>query len=282
MTGSEVLNAPPGTLISPHELAATSGSVVFDCRFSLTDRDAGRALYEAGHIPGARYADLERDLSAAPRREAGRGCRHPLPDRGELAERLRGWGVNSDSAVVCYDQNSCAIAGRLWWLVRWLGHADVRVLDGGLDAWVAAGYEMETDEPSPTPGNVVEGPALTRACTAAEIPDSGAQILDARDPVRFRGESEPFDAVAGHIPGAISAPFADNLAAGRFKSADELRARFRELGVDPANDTICYCGSGVTATHDILALLLAGFPEPILYAGSWSDWISDPKREIAR
>lgn len=272
---------PPGTLISPQQLAAAPDSVVFDCRFSLTDPDAGRLLYEAGHIPGARYADLERDLSAAPRRKAGRGCRHPLPDRGELGERLRGWGVNSDSAVVCYDQSSGAIAGRLWWLVRWLGHADVRVLDGGLDAWVAAGCETAKDEPSPASGNFVERPALTRTCTAADLPGSGAQLLDARDPVRFRGESEPFDAVAGHIPGAVSAPFADNLAAGRFKSADELEARFRELGIDQARDTVCYCGSGVTATHDILALLLAGFPEPILYAGSWSDWISDPDREIA-
>lgn len=267
-------------LISPEALANDERCIVFDCRFSLTDADAGRRAYDGGHIPGARFADLERDLSS-PRTPTGAGGRHPLPDRAGLCERLRTWGVDDDSPVVCYDQNSGGLAARLWWLVRWLGHADARLLDGGLDAWLAAGFETQTAEPAPTPGNFSERPPLTKTCTAEELRDSDACLLDARDAARYRGESEPFDAVAGHIPGATCAPFTDNLATGKFKSAAELKTRFHELGADPSQDTVCYCGSGVTATHNILALLLAGFPEPTLYPGSWSDWISDPSRPIA-
>jgi len=233
-------------LISPEALAAEPACIVFDCRFSLTDKHAGRREYEAGHIPGARFVDLERDLSG-PRGPGGEGGRHPLPDREVLCERLRSLGVDEDSSVVCYDRNSGAVAGRFWWLVRWLGHADVRLLEGGFDAWIAAGFETETAEPVPE-----------------------------------RGDFTTFDAVAGHIPGAICAPFAGNLEAGRFKSADELAERFRRLGADPTRDTVCYCGSGVTATHNLIALLLAGYPEPALYAGSWSDWISNPARPLAR
>jgi thiosulfate/3-mercaptopyruvate sulfurtransferase len=267
-------------LITPEALAAARDALVIDCRFSLTDSEAGRRGYAAGHIPGARYADLERDLSG-PREPGGAGGRHPLPDREALCERLRSWGVDNRSSVVCYDQSSGAVAGRLWWLMRWLGHADVRVLDGGLDAWIAAGFETETAEPAPARGNFEARLPLTRTRSADDLPDSDIELLDARDAARFRGESEPFDPVAGHIPGAICAPFTENLEAGRFKSADQLERRFLELGVDPARDTVCYCGSGVTATHHVLALLIAGFPEPALYAGSWSDWISDPDRPIA-
>lgn len=263
-------------LISPEELAADSSCVIFDCRFSLMDSEAGRRDYESGHIPGARYADLERDLSAAP----GKGGRHPLPDRSELVERIRAWGVSNDSKVVCYDQNVGAVAGRLWWLVRWLGHANVCVLDGGLDAWLAAGFETNAEMVSPTRGDFTSGPSLTRICTAAALPDSKIKLLDARDAARFSGESEPIDPVAGHIPGAICAPFADNLADGKFLAPDALKARFRDLKVEPEIDAVCYCGSGVTATHNILALLLAGYPEPILYPGSWSEWITDRDRPI--
>jgi thiosulfate/3-mercaptopyruvate sulfurtransferase len=270
----------PGLLISAESLAAAPGCIVFDCRFSLTDRDAGRRDYEAGHIPGARYADLESDLSA-PAHPSGHGGRHPLPDRAWLGERLRSWGVDNDSPIVCYDQNSGAVAGRFWWLVRWLGHADVRLLDGGLDAWLAAGYETATQEPSPARGDFAVRAPLTKLSEPDDLDAAGRNLLDARDAVRFRGESEPFDRIAGHIPGAISAPLGGNLEGGRFKSPGALEARFRELGVDRARETVCYCGSGVTATHDILALLLAGHPEPSLYAGSWSDWISDPERPIA-
>lgn len=267
-------------LITVEALNAAHDALVIDCRFSLTDSEAGRRSYAAGHIPGARFADLERDLSS-PRRPDGRGGRHPLPNREALCERLRSWGVDRRSRVVCYDQNSGAVAGRLWWLMRWLGHADVRVLDGGLDAWVAAGYETETTEAAPMHGDFEARPALTRICTAEALPDSEIALLDARDTVRFRGESEPFDPIAGHIPGAVCAPFTENLEGGRFRPADQLKSRFRELGVDAAKDTVCYCGSGVTATHNILALLIAGFAEPALYAGSWSDWIADADRPIA-
>jgi thiosulfate/3-mercaptopyruvate sulfurtransferase len=267
-------------LISAEELADDDRAVVFDCRFSLLDSTAGRRAYASGHIPGARFANLERDLSQPPPK-GGAGGRHPLPDRAALAERLRNFGVDDDSTIVCYDKDSGALAGRLWWLVRWLGHADARVLDGGLEAWVAAGFETTTEIIAPSPGNFSVRASLTRTCTADDLLQSGAVLLDARDETRFRGESEPFDAVAGHIPGAVSAPFTDNLYAGKFKSADALAERFGELGADPSRETVCYCGSGVTATHNVLALLLAGYPEPVLYPGSWSDWITDPERPIA-
>lgn len=265
-------------LISPEELRADASAVVFDCRFSLMDSEQGRREYEAAHIPGARFADLEKDLSA-PRRSSG--GRHPLPDRAELAERFQAFGVTNGSRVVCYDQNNGAVAARLWWLTRWLGHAKVSVLDGGLDAWLANGFRTDSESVSPILGDFTLGEPLTKLCTADGLADADVNLLDARDTARFRGEVEPMDAVAGHIPGAISAPFTDNLDNGRFKSPDALRAGFAELNINPEIDTVCYCGSGVTANHTILALLLAGFREPVLYAGSWSDWITDPKRPVA-
>lgn len=264
-------------LISAEDLAADAKSyLIFDCRFSLMDSEAGHREYETQHIPGAHYADLGRDLSAAP----GDGGRHPLPDRSGLVSRMRAWGVSSDSKLVCYDQNAGAVAGRLWWLVRWLGHTNVCVLDGGLDAWITAGFETNSETVSPAPGDFTAGPALTRICTADALPNSKMMLLDARDAARFTGESEPIDPVAGHIPGAICASFADNLTAGKFLSPAALEARFQDLKVDNEIDTVCYCGSGVTATHNILALLLAGYPEPALYPGSWSEWITDPERPI--
>jgi len=264
-------------LISPEALAANRDAVIFDCRFSLTDPHAGRAAYTAAHIPGARFADLEQDLSGKP----GAGGRHPLPDRNFLTERLRAFGVNRDSTVVCYDQNAGAVAGRLWWLMRWLGHADVCLLDGGLDAWIAAGFATDSGKVTTTRGNFLPKSPLTRVCTAAELLDSKLTLLDARENARYRGDAEPIDAVAGHIPGALSAPFADNLANGRFKTPAELKRRFAALNIDTTTATACYCGSGVTATHNILALLLAGYPEPALYPGSWSEWIADTQRPIA-
>jgi thiosulfate/3-mercaptopyruvate sulfurtransferase len=268
-----------GHLISPEALAAHSAAVVFDCRFSLFDSGAGRREYEAGHVPGARFADLERDLSSPPG-PGGAGGRHPLPDRDELAARMRAWGVHDDSLVVCYDQNSGAFAGRLWWLTRWLGHANVCLLDGGLDAWIGAGLDTETTQVTPQTGTFSIRPSLTKTCSADDIAQGTMTLLDARDAARYRGESEPIDAIAGHIPGAVCAPFIENLDAGRFRSPDALAARFRDLGVDPEEDVACYCGSGVTATHNILALLLAGYSEPVLYPGSWSDWITNADRPI--
>jgi thiosulfate/3-mercaptopyruvate sulfurtransferase len=242
------------------------------------DSGQGQRKYEAGHIPGARFADLERDLSA-PRGPTG--GRHPLPDRAELAARFKAWGVTNGSRIVCYDQNNGAVAGRLWWLTRWLGHAKVSVLNGGLDAWLAVGFPTDSESVSPILGDFTPGEPLTKLCTADDLSGADINLLDARDTARFRGQVEPIDAVAGHIPGATSGPFTGNLDGGRFKSPDALRARFVELNIDPGIDTVCYCGSGVTASHNILALLLAGYREPILYAGSWSDWITDPKRPVA-
>jgi thiosulfate/3-mercaptopyruvate sulfurtransferase len=270
-------------LIAPAELAADKSHIVFDCRFSLLDKPAGRRAWETGHIPGARFADLERDLSSP----AGKGGRHPLPDREALAARFRNWGVNNDSRLVCYDQASGALAGRFWWLARWLGHESVRVLDGGLDAWIAAGLPTDREAVDPAAGTFQTRAPLTRVVSVAEVagadsPGAKLKLLDAREAARYRGDQEPIDPVAGHIPGAISAPFSDNLAAGRFKSRAELRARFAALGIDPKQEIVSYCGSGVTATHNILALRLAGFPEPALYPGSWSEWITDPTRPVAK
>jgi thiosulfate/3-mercaptopyruvate sulfurtransferase len=263
-------------LISAEALRADTSCIVFDCRFSLFDAEQGRREYLSSHIPGARYADLEHDLSSAP----GGGGRHPLPDRDDLAKNLRTWGVSNDSRIVCYDQSNGAVAGRMWWLIRWLGHADVSLLDGGLDAWIAAGYETDAKPVTPAAGDFTPGAPLTKLCSAEELAGATVNLLDARDAARFRGESEPIDPVAGHIPGAVCASFSENLVGGRFKSPDALRARFDALNINPEIETVCYCGSGVTATHNILALLLAGYPEPVLYAGSWSDWISVPGRPI--
>ena len=263
-------------LIEPSEVLASHR--LFDCRSSLADHEAGRRLYEAAHLPGALFADLEQDLSSTP----GPGGRHPLPDRETFAETVRRWGLRNDSRIVCYDQNNGAFAARLWWMLRWLGHAEVRVLNGGLDAWREAGLPV-TSEPTLVGdvGDFQAGPPLTRTRQAGELADSGCLLLDARDRPRFLGEVEPIDPVAGHIPGAICAPFADNLNEGRFRSAAELKSRFTTLGVSPDTDVVCYCGSGVTAAHNILALLVAGFDEPALYPGSWSEWITDPERPIA-
>jgi len=266
------------SLITPAELAQRSDCLVFDCRFSLMDKQAGRLSYEAGHIPGARFADLEQDLSSP----GGVRGRHPLPDREALAARFRAWGINDDSPLVCYDQNSGAFAARFWWLARWLGHRDVAVLEGGLDAWLAAGSPTNADGVDATPGNFTARAPLTRTCTASEIGGKGLTLLDARDAQRFRGEVEPIDKVAGRIPGAVSAPFTDNLTDGRFKSPEALRNRFSELGLSSTSDIVCYCGSGVTAAHNVLALTRAGYPEPALYPGSWSEWIEDPSRPIER
>ena len=278
-------DAAAGLLISPERLAA-GDYVVFDCRFDLSDPLAGRRLYLEAHIPGARFADLEADLSSQP----GRGGRHPLPDRATLAAKLGSWGVGRDTRVVCYDQNTGAFAGRLWWLLRWLGHSRVAVLDGGLDAWRAAGMSVTAAVPGPAPQDFEVRAPLVRIApvpcvSALSRPDSasgkGTKLLDARDAARFRGEVEPIDRVAGHIPGAISAPFTDNLEDGRFADPAALGRRFAALGVAREDELVCCCGSGVTATHNILALLLAGYPEPALYPGGWSEWLTDPARPVA-
>ena len=264
-----------GLLISAAEMQSKENLVIFDCSFSLVDADAGFRQYSEAHIPGAHYADLGKHLSGEPGSEG----RHPLPAREEFAEQLRQWGVNRESVIVCYDQNVSAYATRMWWMIRWLGHDEVFVLNGGLAGWQASGLAVDTDTPQSDQGNFEPSEPLTKICPADQLPNSSITLLDARERIRFLGESEPIDPVAGHIPGATCLPFTDNLANGYFRSADELRTHFNQHNI--TGDTVCYCGSGVTATHNIFSLMLAGYEEPALYPGSWSGWITDPSRPLA-
>lgn len=264
-------------LIAAEELHDNLSNVlVFDCRAALGDTAKGRQDFEAGHIQGAVHADLDVDLSSAP----GDGGRHPLPDRGAITSRFCDWGIQQGSRLVCYDQNNGAFAGRFWWLARWLGHEHVQVLDGGLDEWLASGFSTETIETPRTKSDFQAAEPLTRVCSASDLTQE-SHLIDARDEARFRGEHEPIDPVAGHIPGAVCAPFSANLDNGKFRSPEALTERFKTLGFDQHHNIVCYCGSGVSAIHNILALLIAGYPEPVLYPGSWSEWIRDPQRPIA-
>ena len=277
------------TLIAPADLAAHLDDpnwVVIDCRHDLMNPAAGRDGYAIGHIKGALFADIETALSG-PKKDADgvfRG-RHPLPERAALIETLRSWGINPDSQVVAYDAHGGMFAARLWWMLRWVGHASVAVLDGGLAAWMAEALPMATDTAVRARGTIELGAALTSTVSAGDVLDnigSGARVLvDARAADRFRGENETMDPVGGHIPGAKNRFFKDNLQAdGRFKSAAELRADFAPLVADPAK-AIMQCGSGVTACHNLLALEVAGLPGAALYPGSWSEWCADPARPVA-
>lgn len=257
---------------------------VFDCRCAATDPAAGLRAYREGHIPGARHADLDRVLAAPPTPQSGR---HPLPDRHALAAWLGGEGVDEATQIVAYDDAGGAFAARLWWLVRWLGHREVAVLDGGLRAWQAAGGALARgDEPRPAACDFPVRKPLVRAVdtegvSAIACGSRAGLLVDARASTRYRGQQEPLDPIAGHIPGAINLPYADNLTpAGVFRSPAELRARFAGLDTDPS-ETVHYCGSGVTACHNVLAMEHAGFAGSQLYPGSWSEWIRDPQRPIA-
>ncbi|MFI1825968.1 sulfurtransferase [Streptomyces sp. NPDC020412] len=257
-------------------LAGPRPPVVLDVRYQLGGPH-GRPDYDAGHVPGAVFVDLDAELAGPP----GDGGRHPLPDVEAFGAVMRRAGVSTDSSVVVYDADKGWGAARAWWLLRWTGHADVRVLDGGLAAWTGP---LETERPAPAVGDFVPKPGalpLLTADAAAELARSGL-LLDARAGERYRGEVEPVDAVAGHIPGAVSAPTAENLGAdGRFLAADELTARFTALGAGDATGPVgVYCGSGVSGAQEALALELAGFT-PALYAGSWSEWSRDPERPVA-
>lgn len=277
------------TLISAanlHErLAAAPGSVlVFDCRFDLVDPAIGEAAYAAGHIPGAQYLHLDRDLSGA---KTGKNGRHPLPDRAALVNTLAARGLNEGQQVVAYDAQGGSYAARLWWLLRWLGHDSVAVLDGGLQAWEAAGYPLAQDVPQATPGNFKVGAPLqvTVDVQAVERNLSTHELLviDARAADRYRGENETIDPVGGHIPGARNRFFKDNLGAdGRFKSAHTLRDDFTAVlaGKTPGH-VVLQCGSGVTACHNALAMEIAGLHGAALYGGSWSEWCADPSRPVA-
>lgn len=279
------------TLISPAALAphlSDPNWVVLDCRHDLAQPEAGRAAYAAGHIPQAQFAHLEQDLSDMRANSGGpfRG-RHPLPQRQALLQTVRGWGINNGSQVVAYDAQGGTFAARLWWLLRWLGHVRVAVLNGGLPAWQEAGFALTDAVPMQRrPGTLQERPPLTAVVHAEEVQANLASakytVVDARAPDRFRGENETLDPVGGHIPGARNRFFKDNLQAdGRFKPGAQLRAEFEPLIKTPAT-AIMQCGSGVSACHNLLALEIAGLPGAALYPGSWSEWCADPARPVAR
>ncbi|GAA5068176.1 sulfurtransferase [Nocardia callitridis] len=248
---------------------------LLDVRWALGDPD-GPEHYQAGHIPGAVFVDLETELSAPPSPTRGR---HPLPEATQLEKCARSWGVRNGDRVVVYDATSGLAASRAWWLLRWGGLTDVRILDGGLAAWSASGGALATGcEPDPRPGDVELSPGNLPVLTGDAVARWDGLLLDARAAERYRGEVEPIDPRAGHIPGAISAPTADNLDPdGRFLGADVLRERFSGYGTGPF---AVYCGSGVTAAHQVAALAVAGVPAA-LYPGSWSQWSNDPKRPVA-
>jgi thiosulfate/3-mercaptopyruvate sulfurtransferase len=253
--------------------------IIIDCRFSLMDAEVGANEYAAGHIPGAQYANLNHDLSSTI--VPGETGRHPLPDRDVFIATVGKFGITNDHTVVAYDANNGAYAARLWWMMRWLGHGDVLVLDGGFDEWQAVGYETSQEVPAIASALFVASDSLVQTINADRLLDTSYTITDARDPARFKGEVEPIDPVAGHVPGAICLPFVENLENGVFKAPEQLKAQFAAAGLSTTEPTVCYCGSGVTACHNALAICIAGLPEPILYPGSWSEWITDPARPIA-
>ena len=279
-------NPLPTPLVSPDQLAAAlagaDAPLVIDCSFDLADPGAGERAFERAHVSGAAYAHLDRDLAGA---KTGRNGRHPLPSRDDWAATLARLGVTPARAVVVYDAQGGMYAARAWWMLRWAGHRAASVLDGGLQAWQAAG------------GALASGPAAAQpASSAYPLSDSlvgtvdadallkslgRVTLLDARAGERYRGEVEPLDARAGHIPGARSRFFKDNLdAQGRFRPAAELRAAFAGFGATP-DQVVHQCGSGVTACHNLLAMEIAGLPGSVLYPGSWSEWSSDPARPVA-
>lgn len=276
------------TLISAQALANHISDptwVVVDCRHDLMNLAAGREGYAIGHLPQAVFADIETVLSGAKHGADGvfRG-RHPLPEKDALAAALRELGIGDDSQVVAYDAHGGMFAARLWWLMRWLGHEAVAVLDGGMAAWQAAGQPLTTEVAARAPGSLSVRAPFVPTVTVAEVMDNldhGRRIvIDARAADRFRGENETIDPVGGHIPGARNRFFKDNLQAdGRFKDAGQLRAEFSAL-VDDPSQAIMQCGSGVTACHNLLALEVAGMPGAALYPGSWSEWVGDPQRPV--
>jgi thiosulfate/3-mercaptopyruvate sulfurtransferase len=264
------------------QLLDKGGVTVFDCRFSLMDHDAGRQAYTAAHIPGALFADMEADLSAS--HIPGVTGRHPLPSKQDWIARAGSWGLEPGRQVVAYDDAGGAGAARLWWMLQWIGHEKVAVLDGGWQAWKAAGLPVSAEPaevPAPAPDHYSAMAPLVSVLQSSEINPAMQTLLDARELARFRGEVEPIDPVAGHIPGAFCSPFSGNLnTAGKFRSQEELREKFTPA-VFSFLPVVCYCGSGVTACHNILAMKYAGLDVPALYAGSWSEWITDPARAVA-
>jgi thiosulfate/3-mercaptopyruvate sulfurtransferase len=276
------------TLITTDALARfldDESIAIVDCRYKLDDEEWGLQQYVASHIPGAAYAHLGRDLAG---KKTGDNGRHPLPDPDALRRTFGRLGIASGVQVVVYDQDTGLFASRLWWLLRWMGHEAVAVLDGGFAKWVAEGYPTKSGEEHHALREFVGAPRVGWTMSAGEVAAAARKpdwrIVDARAPERYRGESEPIDRVAGHIPGAVNHFYKRNLdERGIFRTPEELRAAAREtLGETPPERVICYCGSGVTACHILLALEHGGLRGGKLYPGSWSEWSSDPSRPVER
>lgn len=269
-------------LVGIEDLEARLGDPTWrpvDCRHDLADPTAGRRAYAQGHLPGAVFAHIDEDLSDPVTPTTGR---HPLPSRDRFLSWCRRAGISKETTVVAYDDVGGGFAARLWWLLRDYGHFRVFLLDGGLPAWRAAGHPTTMDESDVEEGDFDGKPGRMPRVDADALTANGLRVLDARDPVRYRGEEEPIDSKAGHIPGALNAPFKANLTAdGTFLPAERLRRRYADLlGHTSADRTVSYCGSGVTACHNVLAVEEAGLGTPVLYPGSWSEWIRDPQRPV--
>jgi len=275
------------TVVSAEQLAQHLDNpdwIVIDCRFTLSNAETGGLAYQQGHIPGARYVHLDNDMSSPVTATSGR---HPLPDVKILSEKLSSWGVDSGKQVVVYDDSFGSMAVKMWWLLRWLGHDNVALLDGGLPKWMKQKLPVSTELPKIVPAKFIPQLRAEMVADAAEVEQARQEscrlVIDARPEQRFAGEREPLDKVAGHIPGAINWVFEENLDFdGTYLPADELREAYLKLlhGVNP-EQVIHSCGSGVTACHNMLAMEIAGLPSGKLYAGSWSEWITDPSRPVA-
>jgi len=277
--------APANALVTAEDLAAHPEWRVFDCRHDLKNTEYGRQAYARGHIPGALFLHLDDDLSGV---KDGRNGRHPLPDADSFARRMAACGVDATTQVVAYDNEGGIFASRLWWMLRWLGHEKVAVLDGGLAGWKRSKRALEETVPVVQPRSFTaraQDMAVDVGQVLADLQSDRMLILDARSPERFRGENETLDPVGGHIPGAVNRFYFDNLDDDGcfFKPAAELRAEFAELLAGrPAAQVVQQCGSGVTACHNLLAMELAGLSGSRLYPGSWSEWCADPSRPVAR
>ena len=277
------------TLISAADLSQHLNDdnwVILDCRHDLMNPTAGRDGYAIGHIQNAQFANVDTDLSGAKTGPDGKfHGRHPLPERAALIATLRGWGIDDDTQVVAYDAHGGMFAARLWWLLRWVGHPAVAVLDGGLAAWQSQGWPLVTMTVAGAGGTIADKPSLAHTVTVDDVESNLVTqtrvVVDARAPDRFRGENETIDPVGGHIPGAKNRFFNDNLTPdGRFKDPEQLKQEFAPLFA-AAPQAIMQCGSGVTACHNLLALEIAGLPGAALYPGSWSEWCADPARPVA-
>ena len=273
-------------LINPEQLKARlseEGIRVIDVRFDLKDPAAGRKAYEAAHIPGAVYLDLDKDLSSPP---AQHGGRHPLPDMQIFARKLEQQGISNSDHVIVYDDSAGVYAGRLWWMLKYAGHDAVQILDGGLSAWTEAGFEISSEVPSSNEGvftlNLRPEMLVDANYILRNLDNPNILLVDARGAERYSGEHEPLDPVGGHIPGALNRPYTENLRDGRYKSAEVLKEEFEELELGEAEELIVYCGSGVSANHNLIALEEAGIKNAKLYVGSWSDWSSYKMNPVER